>query len=230
MAAVRSDRWKGCESNANRAPVIGEGTYRLADLVIKAASGIGVVVGGVWAVYQYLGGVEIGFRKPLWERQLDLYFQACEASSILANYPESSPEWTDAEKKFWTLYWGPLVVVKDAEHVSQAMIRFGAALNTSPRKPEVLRECSFNLVRVAAVRLPAHGESNWHRSLPAIRADWARKRKRRMRFRIIPRSHSTAHKARRPDSSRVHDKLLLSSPSSAGKDRLADFYPLGWKS
>jgi hypothetical protein len=112
----------------------------LADLLIKAASGIGVVVCGIWAVYKYLGGVEIGFRKPLWERRLDLYFQACEAASILANYPESAPEWRDAEKKFWTLYWGPLVVVEDAEHVSQAMIQMGAALNTVPRRPEQLRQ------------------------------------------------------------------------------------------
>lgn len=128
-------------------PGISEAAYRFADLVVKAASGIGVVVGGVWAVYQYLGGVEIGFRKPLWERQLDLYFQACEAASILANYPESAPEWRDAEKKFWTLYWGPLVVVEDAEHVSQAMIQMGAALNTAPRRPEQLRQLSFNLAQ-----------------------------------------------------------------------------------
>lgn len=128
-------------------PEISEGAYRSWDLVIKVASGIGVVVGGVWAVYQYLGGVEIGFRKPLWERQLDLYFQECEGASVLANYPESAPEWKDAEKKFWMLYWGPLVVVEDAEHVSQAMIRFGAAMNTSPRRPEALRELSFDLAQ-----------------------------------------------------------------------------------
>lgn len=128
-------------------PVISEGTYRVADLVVKAASGIGVVVGGIWAVYQYLGGVEIGFRKPLWERQLDLYFRACEAASVLANYPESAPEWKEAEKKFWTLYWGPLVVVEDAEHVSQAMIRFGAAMNATPRRPEELRKLSFELAQ-----------------------------------------------------------------------------------
>jgi hypothetical protein len=168
-------------------PTISEGVYRVADLAVRTASGIGVIVGGVWAVYQYLGGVEIGFRKPLWERQLDLYFQACEAASVLANYPESAPEWRDAEKKFWTLYWGPLVVVEDAEHVSQAMIRFGAALNASPRRPEVLREFSFNLAQSCVVRLPLHGGSNWHTLLRAIRAVWAQKRKRPMRFQNIPR-------------------------------------------
>ena len=128
-------------------PAISEGSFRLMDLLIKGASGAGVIVAGIWAVYRYLGGVEIDFRKPLWERQLDLYFQACEAASILANYPESAPEWRDAEKKFWTLYWGPLVVVEDAEHVSQSMITFGAALTTVPRRPEVLRELSFDLAQ-----------------------------------------------------------------------------------
>lgn len=70
-------------------PTISEGAYRLADLIIKAASGLGLVVAGIWAVYRYLGGIEIDFRKPLWDRQLDLYFQACESASVLANYPES---------------------------------------------------------------------------------------------------------------------------------------------
>lgn len=45
-------------------PVVREGMYRVADLVVKAASGIGVVVGGVWAVYRYLGGVGNG-RPPV---------------------------------------------------------------------------------------------------------------------------------------------------------------------
>jgi hypothetical protein len=87
-------------------PSIDKGPYRFIDLAVKFASGLGVLAGGAWAVYQYLGGVEIGLRKPLWERQLDLYFQACEAASTLANYDQGSPEWRIAEKRFWTLYWG----------------------------------------------------------------------------------------------------------------------------
>jgi hypothetical protein len=42
---------------------------------------------------------------------------------------------------------GALAVVEDAEHVSQAMIEFGAALNSSPLSPEQLRESSFNLAQ-----------------------------------------------------------------------------------
>jgi len=96
---------------------ISEETYRLADLLVRTASGIGVIVGGVWAVYQYF----IGVRKPLCERQLDLYLQACKAASVLANYPESLPEWRDAEKKFWTPYWGPLIAGSRREGCGQRL-------------------------------------------------------------------------------------------------------------
>jgi hypothetical protein len=122
-------------------------TYQLADLIIKGVAGIGAILAGLWAVYQYLSGVETGFRKPLWERQLDLYFQACEAASILANHEEGSAAWREAEKKFWMPYWGPLAVVEDSEHVSPAMIEFGEALSTVLRNPELLRERSFELAQ-----------------------------------------------------------------------------------
>jgi hypothetical protein len=77
------------------------------------------------------------FRKPFWEKQLHLYFDASEAASTLATSTDKR-RIESAQERFWQLYWGPLAVVEDAgldleddkdAKVEAAMVAFGNCLD-----------------------------------------------------------------------------------------------------
>lgn len=66
------------------------------------------------------------FMKPLWERQLVLYFEASQAAATIATTTDVK-EREQATNKFWMLYEGPLIVV-ETPSVSGAMKAFGECL------------------------------------------------------------------------------------------------------
>jgi hypothetical protein len=66
------------------------------------------------------------FMKPLWEKQLNTYFEASEAAATIATTTDAA-EREKARNKFWMLYQGPLVIV-ESPSVSGAMKAFGDAL------------------------------------------------------------------------------------------------------
>lgn len=89
---------------------------------------IGVPIG----LWEYFEKAENDYRKPLWEKQLNYYLEATEATAKIAtlqNDPSDTGkiELARARMKFWELYYGELVVVEDGD-VSQAMVNFGKCL------------------------------------------------------------------------------------------------------
>src|SRR5260370_12841440 len=75
------------------------------------------------------------FRKPFWEKQLQLYFDATEAASTMATSKDARRR-DLAGDRFWELYWGSLAVVEDAgletatdAKVEAAMVHFGSCFN-----------------------------------------------------------------------------------------------------
>ena len=67
------------------------------------------------------------FMKPLLDKQQQLYFDAATAAATIAS-SSSTADRQRAEDRFWTLYWGPLVMVESTE-VSGAMKAFGRCLS-----------------------------------------------------------------------------------------------------
>jgi hypothetical protein len=63
------------------------------------------------------------FMKPLLEKQQQLYFDAASVAATIASSPDPA-ERRKAEGRFWTLYYGPLVMVEGRD-VSGAMKAFG---------------------------------------------------------------------------------------------------------
>jgi hypothetical protein len=109
--------------------------YYIWDIAIKIIEALALIVGGSFALYKYRNSVENNFRKPLWEKQLALYFAASEAAAILATSQDEEKR-KQAEADFWQLYYGPLAVVEDAgakkpeeSQVEAAMVKFGKCLN-----------------------------------------------------------------------------------------------------
>jgi hypothetical protein len=67
------------------------------------------------------------FMKPLWEKELELYFRAASAAATIATITKG-PKRDAAENEFWQLYEGPLIVVEN-QALSGAMKEFGRCLN-----------------------------------------------------------------------------------------------------
>jgi hypothetical protein len=99
-------------------------TYKKWDLALK----IMAIFGSALAIYTYFDKKEVEFRKPLWDEQLKLYFDAADTASRVANLPEGSAERDAAILKFWELYYGPLRVVEDDKNVGSAMFAFGTCV------------------------------------------------------------------------------------------------------
>lgn len=101
---------------------------RNAPLLTFLLASIGLPIG----LWQYFEKAENEYKRPLWEKQLDYYFEATRAAATLAvlrneEAESSQAEWQKARTRFWELYYGELAIVED-QAVSQAMVVFGKCL------------------------------------------------------------------------------------------------------
>jgi hypothetical protein len=109
-------------------------TYQLWDLLLKGATAIFAVIAGTIGLWKYFDTSRKEFRKPYWERQLSLYFEVTAAAATLAivqgeKLDSSDRERlrTEAQEKFWQLYYGALEIVTDND-VTDAIVEFKECL------------------------------------------------------------------------------------------------------
>lgn len=164
-----------------------EEAARFWDSVAKMITAVGLVAGGLWAAWKYFAArqrerqldrdartkeiqlaqekaksAEVEARKPFSEKQLELYFQAVEAASLLATLPKSHPAYGAVSSDFWKLYWGALALVED-QLVANAMFNFGeAAKGDAP--PDLLQGYALKLAHACRDSLA----ESWKVSLPVI--------------------------------------------------------------
>jgi hypothetical protein len=120
------------------------------DTIGKWAVAATTVAGLLWGMYTTVTSQALETRRPFLELQLKLYQEATEAAATLAT---STDELVLAEHegKFWRLYWGVLAMVENGGisaavgGVEGAMVRFGRALNETPRDTETLQRASLAL-------------------------------------------------------------------------------------
>lgn len=126
-----------------------EDRYRFHDTLVKWLS-VALAIGGfVVAMYTYVEqqkatrdqaeqfevnrGEE--YKRRLWERQLELYFEACKAASTLATLTDpKQAEYSAARVRFDQLYYGELCVVESSQ-VSSCMSTFRNALVAAGDEP-----------------------------------------------------------------------------------------------
>lgn len=102
----------------------------------------GAAVAFTIGLAQYASTSSLEVRKPFLERQMDLCIKAAEHAARLAT--TRKPEtWASSLEEFWTLYYGPLAVVEEAnkakgKRVTAAMVDFGQKLNALPAAPAAL--------------------------------------------------------------------------------------------
>lgn len=98
-------------------------------------------------------------RHALWDRQLDLYFQASKAAATIATSKDEKRV-NAAKESFWNLYWGPLAVVEDKaltksqteqdETVEAKMVRFGDMIEDKTKTKDDLQQQSLVLAHSIA--------------------------------------------------------------------------------
>jgi hypothetical protein len=74
------------------------------------------------------------FMKPLLDKQQQLYFEAATAAATIASSSDPGQR-RQAVEKFWSLYWGPLVMVESTD-VSGAMKAFGSCISGAEKCSE----------------------------------------------------------------------------------------------
>ena len=93
-------------------------------LKLKDLIGPGVAAAAVAAgILQYRSTSQDEFIKPVREAQLKLYEEASSAAAQIATLQPQSAEWTTAKRKFLTLYYGPLAIVEDFDHVPRVTMK-----------------------------------------------------------------------------------------------------------
>jgi hypothetical protein len=72
-----------------------------------------VVVGGGIALIEYGCNARREFKKPLQQKQLELYQEASSVVAKLATLEPSSDDWKKSKNDFYRLYYGPMAMLED---------------------------------------------------------------------------------------------------------------------
>jgi len=151
--------------------------YQRWDLTLKAVALLFIAIGGIWALvsYQlnskkelrsYQKTSEKEFRRPLWDKQLSLYFDAVDSASRIAYLPDGKDREASI-RQFWNLYFGPLAVVEDDQVLCTAIVEFGDCLQ-KPGEGDVREACDARKLQHRALLLA-------NAARMSIGSDWDRK-------------------------------------------------------
>jgi hypothetical protein len=120
-----------------------------ADALSKLAATIGVVGGGLWALFQYMQArksegqtAKLTAKQPFLMKRLELYTDAASCAAAIATSADKL-EIEMQTRKFWDMYWGPMAIVED-EKVEKSMVAFGKALQQSV-SPDILKIAAIQL-------------------------------------------------------------------------------------
>jgi hypothetical protein len=138
-----------------------EESQRRWDIIIKVVGLLGSAV----AIFAYFDKRELDFRKPFWDEQLKLYFEATDTVSKVANLP-AGPDRDKAIARYWELSYGSLRVVEDNENVSKAMVAFGACLARDCNQA-ALQNLSLNLADACKLSI----SETWSEKFKDYKAD-----------------------------------------------------------
>lgn len=103
---------------------------------LQHLSTLALLAGGIFALWRYSDTTARQFQRPLWDQQVNLYFETTRTTARLASL-DPGPEWQAAANEFWVMYFGPLSIVEN-QGVEQAMVDFSAALETAAPLAQML--------------------------------------------------------------------------------------------
>jgi hypothetical protein len=114
--------------------------------VLSKLAPIGALAVFLFGIWKYRSSSEQSFKRPFWEKQLELYVEATSAAAILCSATVED-DWAKAKQEFLRLYFGPLCLVESNE-VAGAMHSIKTELdstNFADRNVAILKPLCFNL-------------------------------------------------------------------------------------
>jgi len=125
----------------------------LVETIIKILQGLAIIA-GIWATYyaykkqnddrivqeqERIEQTQKEFRKSFYEKQLQYYSEAAEATATLATERIGSEDYNKARKNFYRLFWGRLSIVED-KTVEAKMVDFERYLNNYEQKEDSITQ------------------------------------------------------------------------------------------
>jgi hypothetical protein len=97
-------------------------------------AGVVAFVAASWVVWTYVEARARESKRPFLEKQLELYFEACEVTATMASDTSERERVDKAEIRFRQLYWGELALVEtnDVERIMEAFANVFAEVSSSP--------------------------------------------------------------------------------------------------
>jgi hypothetical protein len=150
-------------------PADKESKINLVETFTKILQGIAIIV-GIWATYfayqQHNEDIKIQenerlqqlakeYRKNFYEKQLQFYIEATEATAAISTEEKGSEEYNKAKKDFYRLFWGKLSIVEDRT-VEARMVKFNRLLedfdnNRNNVTQDDLKQASLRLAHDASL-------------------------------------------------------------------------------
>ena len=141
----------------------------LVETIIKILQGLAIIA-GIWATYyaykkqndenrkqeiQQQQQTAKEFRKSFYEKQLQYYAEAAEATATLATEEISTVDYKQAKKDFYRLFWGRLSIVED-KTVEARMVQFNNLLESYEQPGtditrDELKQASLKLAHAASI-------------------------------------------------------------------------------
>jgi hypothetical protein len=154
-----------------------ENVYKKWSLVLQSLTALSIVVGGALGLWRYFDTTTKQFQKPLWDRQIELYFELSNVSSTLASTNDHE-EWMSARVKFFKLINGPMIIVQDnkvqiaIETMANKLVTVSwkdieASLQDSKTRPPLERE---SIILSYTIRDALDTSMNLNR--PAVGDEW----------------------------------------------------------
>jgi hypothetical protein len=132
---------------------LGSDQSRMWEIIFKAVAGFLGILAALVAALKYIDdkvhATEVArreARKEFSSKQQDVYFRLINATSMIGNEVIGTADRVSAEKAFWRIYWGEIVMVEDP-NVAVSVDAFSDALWDVPGNSVRLLNLSMNVAR-----------------------------------------------------------------------------------
>ena len=112
------------------ANIVSEANLKFLAILVTVMLGLG---GIVFNFYEMQQSMALEARRPFLEKQLELCFEASNATSTYATTADADLRRKSIDR-FWALYWGQLGIVED-DQVEAAMVNYKKALGSAGSEP-----------------------------------------------------------------------------------------------
>jgi hypothetical protein len=139
------------------------------ELFLKGIAAVGLVVGGSIGLWKYFDTAEMQFRRPYWDKKIQVYCDASEAAATAAASTKADDR-ARAADRFRALYFGPMTMVEDTT-VETAMVAFEVALDRF-EKGEITQNALKNESLSLASTMRESIGHDWDVKLPLLRGKY----------------------------------------------------------